>query len=150
MLLKKTFWLKLKASLTNLGLYKLTDIVWHRFSFATFLAANFGFDWFELMPEIVSKRLRTAIWSGCAEYVIWNLSQHLGLGQVVNLVINYIWSDSVALHRIQFGLCGLAPIPYFPSETMSNPWMMKDWAELWALLWSVICSHEIHNIFIFT
>ena len=28
---------------------------WHGFSFATVLAANFGCDWFRIMPEIVSR-----------------------------------------------------------------------------------------------
>ena len=38
----------------------------HSISFATYLAANFGWDWFRVMLEIVSKVLRAAIWSGCS------------------------------------------------------------------------------------
>ena len=35
----------------------------HSISFATNLAANFGWDWFRIIPDIVSKLLRAAIWS---------------------------------------------------------------------------------------
>ena len=38
-------------------------------SFATNLAANFGCYQFRIMPEIVSKLLHIAIWSGCAVWL---------------------------------------------------------------------------------
>ena len=38
----------------------------HHISFATDLAANFGCNRFRIMPDIVSKLLRPAIWSWCA------------------------------------------------------------------------------------
>ena len=38
----------------------------HRISFATDLAANFGCYRFRIIPDIVSKHLRAAIWSRCA------------------------------------------------------------------------------------
>ena len=38
----------------------------HRISFATDLAANLGWNRFRIMPDIISKLLRAAIWSRCA------------------------------------------------------------------------------------
>ena len=38
----------------------------HCISFAAYLAANFGCNWFRIMPDIVSKLLCAANWSSCA------------------------------------------------------------------------------------
>ena len=54
-----------------------------RISFATEFAANFGWNRFRIMPDIVSKLLRACIWSRCV--VQFEFEQTPFLGQVVNL-----------------------------------------------------------------
>ena len=61
----KIFKSKIEACPANASFY-LGFWVKQSFSFATDLAANFGCNRFRIMPEIVSKHLRIAIWSGCA------------------------------------------------------------------------------------
>ena len=57
-LLKKIFKSKIKACPVNAGHYMAFR---HSISFATDLTANFGCNQFRIMPDIVSKLLRTAI-----------------------------------------------------------------------------------------
>ena len=98
---------------------------WHRFSFATDLAANFRSkftgDRFKILPEIALKFKRTGIWSGCA----------VRLESEPTPCSWAYWS--AALHRIRLGTCEFVVIPYFRSET--NDWS-KDWGNWWARLWS--------------
>ena len=60
---KKIFKSKIEARHVNAGHYMAFK---HCISFATDLAANFGCNRFRIMPDIVSKLLRAAIWSRCA------------------------------------------------------------------------------------
>ena len=59
----KIFKSKIKACPVHAGLFMALK---HHISFATDLAANFVFDWFRIMPDIVSKLLSATIWSCCA------------------------------------------------------------------------------------
>ena len=86
-----------------------------RISFATDFAANLGCDRFKIMPDIVSKLLRSAIWSRCAvardsvrnllfcsyvifllrdQWIITRFSEAMG----VALVGNNFWSILWDLH----------------------------------------------------
>ena len=60
---QKIFKLKIEAHPVNAGHYMAFK---HCISFVTDLAANFGCDRIRIMPDIVSKLLRTTIWSSCA------------------------------------------------------------------------------------
>ena len=54
----------------------------HSFSFAADLAANFGCHQFRIKPEIISKLLHIAIWSGHLRWLLdFNLSGHPFLEQ---------------------------------------------------------------------
>ena len=92
---------------------------------ATYLAANFGFDWFRIMPDIVSKLLRTAIWSSCAVQLESEHCEQTPFPRTGHQL------RSAALHRILFWTWGFDPISYFYSET--NEWL-QDWAKWWATL----------------
>ena len=64
-LLKKSSNQKSKLLLSSLVTYMTFK---YSISFATDLAANFGCYRFRIMPDIVSKLLRAAIWSVCADW----------------------------------------------------------------------------------
>ena len=108
-----------------------------RISFAADWAANFGCNQFKIIPDVVSKLLRSVIWSLCAV----QFESFLQTGR---------WFRSAALqclHRIQFGTCGFVPVSKFYSET--NEWS-KNWAKLWVLLWSATSSPKFNQKFHFT
>ena len=89
----------------------------HRISFATDLAANFGCNRFRIMPDIVSKLLRAAIWSRCAvrfesEYTPFPRTRHRFRPAV--------------LHRIRFGTCGFDPMSYF---LLRDQWLIERLSE---------------------
>ena len=109
-----------------------------RISFATDLAANFGCNRFRIMPDIVSKLLRAAIWSRCAVWFEFEQTPFPRAGRRLR---------SAALHRIRFGTCCFVPISYFYSET--NEWS-KDWVKWWGQLWSATTSCQFHRNFHFT
>ena len=69
-----------------------------RISFATDLAANFGCNRFRIMPDIVSKILRAAIWSRCAVRFESEQTPFPRTGRRFR---------PAALHRIRFGTCVL-------------------------------------------
>ena len=62
-------------------------------SFATNFATNFGCNWFRIMPDIVSKLLRAAIWSCCAVLFESEQTPFPRTGRQLT---------SAALHRIWF------------------------------------------------
>ena len=99
-------------------------------SFATNWAANFGCNWFRIMPDIVSKHLHTPIRSCCAVLLESEQTPFPWKG---------LWLGSAALHRIRFGTCNFVPMLYFYSET--NEWL-QDWAKQWELLWSATTSRQ--------
>ena len=93
-----------------------------RFSFATVWAANFCcncWNWFRIMPEMIFKFLRTAIWSA-----VWLESKQTPDS----------WTSSrfrsVALHRIRLGTHRFVSMPYFYTETSEH---LEDWAKRWVL-----------------
>ena len=103
-----------------------------RISFETDFAANFGCNRFRIMPDIVSKLLRAAIWSCCDVQFESEQTPFYRIGRRLR---------SAALHRIRFGTCGFVPMSYFYSET--NEWS-QDWAKRWARLWSATTSGRFH------
>ena len=119
-----------KTHPVNAGLSGLYMAFKHRISFATdsaaklskpwlkWIAVNFGYNWFRIMPEIVSKLLRASIWSSCAvqfESELTPLSRDDGTDSCFR---------SAALHRIRFRTCCFVPVSYFYSET--HEWSMGD------------------------
>ena len=107
------------------------------------VSANFGCNQFRIMPDIVSKLLRAAIWSCCAQCaVLFESEQSPFPGQ---------WTGyrliSAALHRIQSWTSCFVPMSYFYSETIE--WL-KYWAKQWALLCSATTSRQFHPNFHFT
>ena len=128
----KIFKSKIKSRPVNTGHYMAF------ISFATDLTANFGCNRFRIIPDVISKLLRAAIWSRCA---VWFESEQTPLSRTGH------WLRSAALHRILFGTCCFVPISYFYSET--NEWL-KDWAKRWTLLWSATISRQFHRNFHFT
>ena len=102
-----------------------------RISFATDLAANFGCNRFRIMPDIISKILRAAIWSRCAVRFESEQTPFPLAGRRLR---------SAALHRIWFGTCCFVPMSYFYSET--NEWL-QDWAKRQALLWSALTRQQL-------
>ena len=75
----------------------------HHISFATDLAANFGFNWFRIMPDIISTLLSATIWSWCAVRVE---------SEQTPFPLSCLFRPA-ALHRIQFGTCGFVSMSYF-------------------------------------
>ena len=69
------------------------------FPFATVLAANFGCDRFRIMPEIVFKLLRTAIWSGCAVPLESEQTPCSQTDPRFRSAALHIWSNSLFLFR---------------------------------------------------
>ena len=131
-LLQKIFNSKIEARSVNAGHYIAFK---HGISFATDLAANFGCNRFKIAQDIVSKLLRSAIWSCCA---VWFESEQIPfLGQLRRF-------RPAALHRIRFGTCCFVPMSYFYSE--GNEWS-KDWAKWWPLLWLATASCHFHRNF---
>ena len=93
----------------------------------------FGCNQLRIMPDIVSKLLRVAIWRSCAFLLE---SEQTPFSRIGN------WfrspeSCSAASHMFQFGTCRFIPMPYIYTQT--KEWS-KDWAKRWALLWSVTRS----------
>ena len=111
----------------------------HFISFATFLAANFGCYRFRIIPDIVSKLLRAAMWSRCDVWFGFEQTPFPRTGR---------WLRPAALHRIRFGTFGFDPMScfvpmlYFYSET--NEWS-QDWAKRWELLCSATTSSWFHR-----
>ena len=101
----KIFKSKIEARPVNAGPYMAIK---HRISFATDLAANFGFERFRIMPDTVSKLLRAAIQSCCA---VRFESEQTHFSQTGRRF------ESAALHRIRFGTHNFVPMSYFYEET---------------------------------
>ena len=133
----------------SLNIEKCELRTWHRdrssrwiiafkpcFSSATDLAANFGWDQFRIMPEIVSKLLCTAIASDCALCrSLWMESEKTPFCRTG------LQFRTGASHRLWLWTCGFVSMSYFYPE--SNEWS-KDRAKQWAPLWSATSSCEIH------
>ena len=109
----------------------------HHISFATDLAANLGWNRFRIMPDIVSKFLRAAIWSRCAVRCESEQTSFSRTGRRLR---------SVALQRIRFRTWGFVPRSYFYSET--NEWS-KGGGKRWARLWSATTPRQFHRKFHF-
>ena len=100
----------------------------HSISFATNLTANFGCYRFRItlmIPDVISKLLRTAIWSRCAVQFESEQTPFSRTGH---------WLRSAALYRIVLGTCGF---------------VLKGWAKQWALLWTATTSSQFHWNFLF-
>ena len=82
------------------------------------LAANFGYNQVRITPEIVSKLLLTAIWSGFAILLESEILRRWPF-----LTGTPFSSD--ALYQIWFGRCRNVSTPYFYSGT-------SEWSEYWA------------------
>ena len=85
---------RLELKYFHTGLYMAFE---HSILFATNLAANFGCYQFRIISEIVSKLLRTAIWSQFES----------------ELRCTSCLFRSAALHRIWLGRYGFVPMPFF-------------------------------------
>ena len=102
-------------------------------SFVSNWAANFGCKRFRIIPDVISKLLRAAMWSSCA---VRFESEQMPFPQAGHPL------RSATLHKIQFWICGFVPMSYFYSET--NEWS-KDWAKLRVLLWSATTSRQFNK-----
>ena len=80
----------------------------HFISFATNMAANSGCNRFRIMPDIISKLLRAAIWSCCAAQLESEQTPFCLTG-------SGFWS--AALQKVGFRTCGFLPMSYFYLET---------------------------------
>ena len=111
----------------------------HRVSFATDLAANLGWNRFRIMPDIVSKILRAAIWSRCAVRFESEQTPFPRAGRRLR---------SAALHRIRFGTCGFVPMSYFTQRPMTDRKIERSygrgfgWQQLLANSIEIFISHE--------
>ena len=114
-LLKKIFNSKIKASPVNAVHYITFKL---HISFATYLAADFGCNWFRIIPDIISKLLSASIWSYCAG---WSRTPKPFLGHVIDLDL-----------MLNTGKWCCVPMSYFYSET--KDWL-KDRVKQWVLLW---------------
>ena len=86
-----------------------------------------------IMPDIVSKLLRFAIWSSCAVRFESEQTPFPWTGRCVR---------SGALYKIRFGTGCFVSMSYFCSET--NEWS-KDLVKRRALLWSATTSRHSHR-----
>ena len=112
-------------------------------SFATDLAANFGFGRFKLLPEIVSKLLSTDIWSATVAVLFnWNLSTRPFLGYVVDvelLLCTGIDSKHGDMNQMMILILSLT--------LLRDQRMIERLSEARARLWSVKSSHKVHRKF---
>ena len=117
-LLKKSSDWKSKLILSNVTLVTSNYMA---FLFRTDLAASFGCYRFRITPDIVSKLLRTAIWSLCAVQFESEQTSFPRTGR-------RLWP--AALHRIQIGTCGFVPkITSYVICLLRDQWLIERLSE---------------------
>ena len=107
---KKIFKSKIECRPVNAGFYLAFK---HRISLAAYLTANFGCSQFRIMPEILFKLLRAAIWSSCDVRLE---SEQIPISRTGRRFI------SAGLHRIQLGKYLFVRMP-------RGPWMIERLSE---------------------
>ena len=116
----KIFKLKIEACPVHAGFYFKHNIhlqpIW---SPPHSLGANFGWDKFIIMPELISKLLLISILSHCAVQLESEQSPFAEAGQ----------SQSMICCIVQDLICNM-PVPYFDSKL----WMIQSEVKRWALL----------------
>ena len=109
----------------------------HLISFATNLDANFGCYWFRIMPDIVSKLLRSAIWSHCAVLLE---SEQTPFTWICYFAQNSIWNMLYSSYVILVGN-NFSPIPstmacsHENKSELSMPYIYKALKLFWLSNW---------------